>query len=313
MGKIKPMPLTPEARIGVVAPASPVATAEELEQGLAMLLAEGYTVKLGQTVAVRSGFLAGDDLARCEDLERLWADPEIAAVWCLRGGYGCLRLLPKLYYNLFAKCPKPLIGFSDITALELALWSEIKLVTFHGPVLTTLSQSPFGAAQALRMLTGAQQPGVLPWPAEGERWLVPLRPGQAAGPLLGGNLATLLSLLGTRFLPNFDDAVVFIEETREAPYRVDRMLTQLLLSGVWDGVAAVLVGRSLPPANAGDESELIAVFAERLAQLSCPAAYGYPIGHAGPQWTLPQGIRAAVDTATGEVQLLESPFCGHAN
>jgi muramoyltetrapeptide carboxypeptidase len=310
MGKIKPQPLAPGARIGVVAPASPVEKPEAAERAMAELLAAGYQVEAGTTVRWRPGYLAGSDLERRSDLERLWADPAVAAIWCLRGGYGTLRLLPKLYYSLFAKFPKPLIGFSDITGLELALWSQIKLVTFHGPVLTTLGQNTFSAAQALRMLSGTAETAPLPWPPQEERLFVPIRTGRAMGPLLGGNLATLLALLGTRFLPNFDNAVVFVEETGEAPYRIDRMLTQLLLSGVWDNAAAVLVGRSLPPEQ-GKEAELIAVFAERLAQLDCPAAYGYPIGHAAHQWTLPQGIRAEVDTGCGEVCLLESPFGEH--
>jgi muramoyltetrapeptide carboxypeptidase len=307
MGKIKCRPLTPGARIGVVAPASPVSSAEQIDAALQLLRDQGFEVVAGTCVRQGDGFLAGSNLERRLDLERMLTDPYVAAIWCLRGGYGCLRLLSSLYWPLFARYPKPLIGFSDISALQLALWSQAKLVTFHGPVLTTLNRSPFITEQALQMLTGKAD-RVLPWPKDPDgQTVVPIKPGQATGIILGGNLATLVSLLGTRFMPELNGKILFIEEVTEEQYKVDRMLTQLILSGAVDEVAAVLVGRSVP-VNEQTEADLITVFTERLAQLDCPSAYGFPIGHATYQWTIPQGINVEVDTQTGSVILLEEPF-----
>ncbi len=310
MAKVKFAALGPGACIGVVAPASPVDSEERLEAALAALRKQGFTLRLGRTVRARAGFLAGTDGERRADLEALWADPTVDAVWCLRGGYGCLRLLSRLYYRQFGKSPKPLIGFSDISALQLALWTETRLPTFHGPVLTTLERSEFTTAMALRMLAGRQDLEPLAWP-EGYQ-PAPIRPGQASGVLLGGNLATLLSLLGTRFLPNLEGAVVFLEEIDEPAYKIDRMLTQLSLAGVFGDAAAVLIGRSVPVPEES-EADLAAVFTAHLQHWPCPSAYGFPIGHGLHQWTLPLGYPVAVNTANGDLRLLESPFLGDTN
>jgi muramoyltetrapeptide carboxypeptidase len=309
MAKIKAHPLPPGGTIGVTAPASPVGSEAALEMALSPLREAGFRVKLGKTARPEGGGTVRSDLERLEDLERIWLDPEVDAVWCLRGGYGSLRLLPKLYYAMLAKHPKLLIGFSDITALELGLWSQAKLVSFHGPVLNALAESDFSREQALAMLTGALEPGPLLWPAQ-DRLYLPIRPGTARGTLLGGNLATLASLVGTRFWPALDGAVLFLEEAGEAAYRVDRWLTQLLISGLLDEAAAVLIGRSVPVPEER-ETELIAVYSERLAALSCPSAYGFPIGHLREQWTVPQGITVGVDIAAGEICILERPFSGN--
>ncbi len=310
MAKVKFVPLLPGACIGVVAPASPVDSEERLETALAATRKQGFELRLGRTVRTGAGFLAGADGERRADLEALWVDPAVDAVWCLRGGYGCLRLLSRLYYRQFGKTPKPLIGFSDISALQLALWTETRLPTFHGPVLTTLERSEFTTTMALRMLSGQQDLQPLAWP-EGYQ-PVPIRPGEANGVLLGGNLATLLSMLGTRFLPDLEGAVVFLEEVDEPAYKIDRMLTQLSLAGIFDDAAAVLIGRSVPVPEES-EADLIAVFTAHLQHWPCPSAYGFPIGHALHQWTLPQGYQVAVNTGSGELRLLESPFRGDTN
>ncbi len=309
MAKIKANPLPPGGTVGVTAPAGPLRSEAALELALGPLREAGFRIKLGKADRPEGGETAGSDLERLEDLERIWLDPEVDAVWCLQGDYGSLRLLPKLYYGLLAKSPKLLIGFGDITALELGLWSQTKLVSFHGPALNILAESDFSREQALAMLTGALEPGPLIWPVS-DRLYLPIRPGSARGTLLGGNLATLASLAGTRFLPALDGAVVFLEEAGEAAYRIDRWLTQLLISGLLDEAAAVLIGRSVPIPEER-ETELVGVYSERLAALSCPSAYGFPIGHLREQWTVPQGITVGVDTAAGEICILERPLSGN--
>lgn len=305
---IKAAALKTGDKIGVVAPGSPVASADilaEIEQELAD---HGYTVVWGETARAGDGFLAGSDLERRADLERMWLDDSIAAIWCLRGGYGSVRLLRRLCFRLLSLHPKILMGFSDITALEWGLWAQIKLVTFHGPVLTTFTDSEFTQRNALMMLSGGCA-GVLDWPETARRRYCMIQPGKVRGRLLGGNLATICSLIGTRFFPNLDGAVLFLEETGEPAYRIDRMLMQLILSGVLEGVAAVLVGQCIPAAGENEEN-LIPVFQERLGDLGCPSGYGFPIGHGKEQWTLPQGVMAEVDLGDGRLELMEQGVAG---
>ncbi|MGE5582746.1 MAG: S66 peptidase family protein [Bacillota bacterium] len=307
MKKIKSKRLEPGATIAVIAPASPVHTQSDINQAVSLLTNRGYQVFTGQTAVPLEGDLAGNDLLRQSDLESCWQDRSVQAIWCLRGGYGCLRLLPRLWFNLFARKPKILIGFSDITALELAIWSQVNLVTFHGPVLNGL-ESDFSIIQAFRMLNAGMDDPYLPWPlGKIPDFFYTIKPGKVRGILIGGNLATIASLIGTRFLPDCEGAILFIEEVHEPVYRIDRMLTQLILSGILDNVAAVIVGRSVP-SERQSENDLIVAFAERLGILKCPSAYGFPIGHQLEQWTIPQGVWAEVDTTNGRLALLESPF-----
>lgn len=306
MKKLKSRPLNSGSKIGIIAPASPVKEIGVIESSVAMLEDLGYRTVLGEAVRPLKSYLAGSDLERRADLERFWWDDSIEAVWCLRGGYGSVRLLPHLYLGLIERNPKILIGFSDITGLELGLWKQTGLVTFHGPVLTFL-KSEFSISHAFQMLTGEAVGKPLSWPeSETSNYLV-FKEGKIRGPLLGGNLALVSSLLGTRYLPDLEGVVLFLEETEEPAYRIDRMLTQLLVSGVLDAVAGVIIGRCKPIDGTG-EGDLIGVFAERLSKLSCPAAYGFPIGHIPDQWTLPQGITVEVDLGKGELTLVESPF-----
>lgn len=306
MKKLKSRPLNPGSKIGIIAPASPVKEIEEIESSTKVLEDLGYRTVLGEAVRPLNSYLAGSDLERRADLERFWWDDSLEAIWCLRGGYGSVRLLPDLYLGLIERNPKILIGFSDITGLELGLWKQTGLVTFHGPVLTFL-KSEFSISQAFQMLTGEAVGKPLSWPEGQFSNYVVFKEEKIRGPLLGGNLALVSSLLGTSYFPNLEGAILFLEETEEPAYRIDRMLTQLLISGVLDSVAGVIIGRCNPVAGQ-EEEDLIKIFAERLGKLACPAAYGFPIGHISDQWTLPQGIMVEVDLGKGELTLVESPF-----
>ena len=307
MKKLKSQALQPGSKIGVVAPASPVNSMNQIEQAVSRMVDLGYGAILGASVVPMAGYLAGNDIVRQTDLEQFWQDDSIQAIWCLRGGYGSIRLLPRLWLGLIAKSPKIFIGFSDITALELGLWAQVNLVTFHGPVLTSLN-SQFTTAQALKILGGGWEFTKLDWPEGSFDKYISICSGKAQGIILGGNLATLTSLMGTRFLPDFDGVILFLEEVDEPAYRIDRMLTQLVISGYLDTVAAILVGQCIPTANQ-TETDIRQVYIERLSSLHCPSAYGFPIGHIQEQWTIPQGVLAEVDTANGKLILLESPFC----
>lgn len=307
MWKLKAKPLEKGSKIGIVAPASPVSAESVLTGAVECLKQLGFRVILGNSTVPRDGYLAGNDQKRASDLEQLWEDDSLAAIWCLRGGYGSSRILSQLNYNLWSRTPKILVGFSDITALELALWSQVQLVSFHGPVLTTLN-NPFSSGQALKTLSGRPGNECLEWPGDRQPCsLVTLQPGRAEGLLLGGNLATLVSLLGTPYFPDLAHGLLFIEEVNEAAYRIDRMLTQLRHCGVLGRLRGILIGQCVP--IPGETStDLIAVFQERLADLKIPVAYGWPIGHLDQQWTLPQGVTAEFDADSGWLRLCESPF-----
>ncbi len=304
MKKIKGGALRLGNKIGVTAPASPMHSLDEITGETSTLAKWGYSIVLGKTVTPMDSDMAGADIFRQADLEGLWQNDEISAIWCLRGGYGSIRLLPQLWYDLFRKKPKIMIGFSDITALEMALWSQVRLVTFHGPVLTRL-KGEFTMNQTFKTLRG-ENSVELEWPSGSRDSYVPIRSGKVQGIILGGNLSIIAALTGTRFLPNLEGAIVFLEEVGEPPYRIDRMLTQLIISGILPSAAGVIVGRCIPLPQR-DENELIEIFTERLRTLKCPAAYGFPIGHIANQWTIPQGVLAEVDIDRGSLVLLEKP------
>lgn len=303
MKKLKSRPILPGSNIGVVAPGSPVHSETELEKALRHLTQRGYTLTLGETATPRPGYLAGADAVRQQDLEKMWLDENVAAIWSLRGGYGTLRLLDRLNYHSIFEIPKVLIGFSDITALELALWAELKLVTFHGPVLTHL-ESEFSQKAAWEMISGGIQPGDIIGPCVGQPSVIS-RGGSVEGILLGGNLTTICSMIGSGYLPEFKGTIMFLEEVGESAYRIDRMLTQLELNGAFNGINALIIGQCVP-VEGETENDLLRVFEEKLRNLPCPVAYGFPIGHLLEQWTVPQGIRSEVDLDRGEIVVLES-------
>ena len=233
---IRPPSLKPGATIGIVSPAGPV-EAHELDHGLALLEEEGFRPRLGANTLARDGYLAGRDEARLEDLRGMFLDPEIKAIFCARGGYGSMRLLDRLDYPVIRANPKPLVGYSDITAILLAVLRKSGLVTFHGPVVREMGGKDGENLKA--MILALTDNGRLEIPL-GEDGVV--RPGKSRGPLVGGNLSLICHLVGTRYLPSLRDAILFVEDTGEPAYRLDRMLTHLRLSGHLEGLAALLAG-----------------------------------------------------------------------
>lgn len=283
----------PAAPVVVVAPAGP-APEEELAAGLAVLdlLAGGRAVLCDPAVRARTGHLAGPDLERAAGLARALTDPDAGLVMASRGGFGSSRLLGLVDWPSAVAARPCLLGFSDLTALHLALAAH-GLVGLHGPVVTQLPRLDAASRGDLAALL-AGRPA---WPARliGE----PLTPGRAAGPLLGGNLTLLCHLAGTPWLPDLSGAVLFIEDTGEPPYRLDRLLTQLALAGVLDAVAGVAVGAL--SARAADPPERRALVAERLAVLGRPVVMGLPFGHGPANRLLPVGALAELDGDAGEL------------
>lgn len=296
----------------LVAPAGATFHLAQRDLAREALEALGLRVRVGEHLLGRYGSLAGRDEERAADLNAAFADPEVRAVLAIRGGWGSARLLPHLDYEAVRRDPKVVLGFSDVTSLLLGLHARTGLVTFHGP--TALGRWPPFTVDHLRRVLFAAEAPILANPVDDHPdRLVPLEhrirmvtPGRAHGRLLGGNLTVLASLVGTPFLPSFEGAVLFLEDTEEAIYRVDRLMTQLALAGVLGGVAAVVFGTcdECGPGRGYGSLTLDDVLSDHVEGLGVPAWEGAMIGHGIPQWTVPVGVEAEVDAGAGTVRLV---------
>lgn len=302
---IRPPLLPPDARIALVAPAGPLAP-EAVDRALHRVRAWGWTPLPGKHARARHGFLAGTDAQRAADLDAALRSPDNDAVWCLRGGYGTMRILDRVAWGALAERPRPLIGFSDNTALHLAAWHH-GVVSFHGPHPAVADLPPFAEDSLFRLLREPGPAGLLPFPADGPTRGRTLAGGVAEGPLVGGNLSLLAATVGTRWPLRAEGAILFLEEVGEPVYRVDRMLSQLRLSGALEGVAGVVVGAfsECPDEGAEGLPSTEEVLLDRLGDLGVPIASGFPFGHVPASWTLPLGVRARLDADAGTLELLE--------
>jgi len=310
---IRPPKLTSGNRIGLVAPAGPLLERDDLTRARELCSALGYQPVLGTNAYSRSGYFAGTDDQRLADLNAALQDPAIDAIWCIRGGYGSIRLLDQVDYAAMASRPKVLIGFSDVTTLLNAVTRLTGVATFHGP-MARAGMPAFSRMHFERVLTGAKAPGRLGRLPQHPDVLVPqdnrivtLCGGVAEGPLAGGNLSLLQCLIGTPYFPELAGAILFLEDVGEDLYRVDRMLAHLRLIGALRRLSGVLVGRFTDLCRSGGDGALgfDEVLANYFQPLGIPVAYGFPIGHIDAQWTLPLGVRARLDADHGEVELLE--------
>jgi len=245
---------------------------------------------LGTHVRDRDGYLAGSDTDRLADLNGAIRDDSVDGIWFLRGGYGCMRLLAGVDYDALRRRPKPLIGYSDITALHAAVGRIAGIVTFHGPVAR--APLPDDSCRSLRaaVTTRAQPAGM----ADEARIV---RGGRAVGVLAGGNLALLAALAGTPFAPDLRGAILVLEDVNEPVYRVDRMLQQLLLAGMLGELRGIAFGQLTggPADEMGAARSLDVVLAELAESLHVPCIAGLPVGHMDNQWTLPLGAVATLD------------------
>ncbi|MBX3281780.1 MAG: LD-carboxypeptidase [Acidobacteria bacterium] len=310
---IKPKALKAGDQVAVIAPASGVAP-ETFDRALANLTALGFNPKAGKFARGRKGFLSGTDAERLSDIHAAFADKDVKAVWCVRGGGGCPRLLPSLDFELIKKNPKVFIGFSDITALHIAISQRTGLVTFHGPVGSS-QYTDYTRGRAMELLTGSAKPPITvePSPENLKKEAALFHPatikgGRATGVLTGGNLALITALCGTPYaLKDVAGKILFIEDINEPPYRVDRMLTQLRQSVDLKSIAGVALGVFDDGANATKEAEpLLDVFRDRLGDVGVPVVYGLSFGHITDNMTLPYGIKAELDADTAKLTFLES-------
>lgn len=297
---IKPLALGPGQKVGIIAPAGPV-NREKLHFGLDLLKGLGLKPVLGSHLFKEEGYLAGNDDSRLKDFHTMFKRKSIRAVFCARGGYGSLRLLDRLDYDLIRQNPKIIVGFSDITALLLAIHKKTGLITFHGPLLA----GPKGGLEnnmrfLMTVLRGEGELSIDLKAAE------IYHPGRAEGTLIGGNLSLLVHLIGTAYLPSLDNSILFLEDQRESPYRLDRMMTHLRLAGRLKKVRGVMLGRF---EGCGTNKDLEQVWENCLADMDdIPVIHSCPFGHGDENMTLPLGVKARLDTQEMTLKILESPI-----
>ena len=293
----QPTTIKPGDLVRVVAPSGAIEEREIFDRGVAIWRERGYQVELEPNVELRCGYLAGKDRERREALTYAWNDPECKAILCARGGYGATRLLEDWQWQT-QDSPKWLIGFSDVTAL---LWSLAKegIPSIHGPVLTTLAKEPHWSMERLfHFLEGGPLPAL-----EGKGW----GGGQATGMLLAGNLTVATSMLGTSWQPDLNDVILALEDVAEAPYKVDRMLTQWRMMGAFRGVRGIALGRFSNCDGSPGSWTVEDVFRaprsgslrERLSDLNIPIISDLPFGHDGVNAALLVGVNVTLDGDKG--------------
>jgi len=311
---IKPPRLRRGDTVGLIAPGG-YTTEKSIAKARANIESLGLKVREGTFLREVNGNYAGTVQQRLYDLHAMFADPEVAMLWPIRGGSGCISLLAHLDYELIRKNPKILLGYSDITALHLAIYRKTGLVSFHGPVASS-TLSDYAREHMLAVLSDPQPEYTIPMALENSRRAVvephfgmrTVHRGCATGPLMGGNLSLVSALAGTPYAADFRDCILFLEEVNEAPYRIDRWMTQLDLSVGFDRAAAVMVGicDHCGPEHEDSSLTLDETLDLHLQPLSVPAVTGYSIGHIRNQFTIPMGIRATLDTERQTVTLLET-------
>ncbi len=292
----RPRALRPGGTIGIAAPAGPVDPAR-LAEGEARLRDAGFRVVRRGDVEARSGYLAGDDDRRAKELADLVADPEVDAIVCARGGYGCHRIVSRLDPEAFRRAGKPLAGFSDVTTLLLWQLRCAGLAGLHGPMPGRAAR-PEDLGALVRLLCGEPD---APWQGR------PGGGGRAEGPLVGGNLTVLVASLGCPWEPDLRGAILLVEDVGERPYRLDRLMAQLRAAGRLDDLAGVGVGSlaacdddRYPSPGAAEVME------ESLAGLGVPVLHDLPFGHGAENRPWPFGGRARIDGDGGTLEMLDS-------
>jgi muramoyltetrapeptide carboxypeptidase len=309
---IKPSRLRPGDTVGILSPAGATFHPDQIDLVVDAVKGLGFVPKLAPHATERYGYLAGPDEVRAADVNALFADPSIAALMPIHGGWGSARILPYLDYDTIRANPKVLVGFSDITALLLGIHSQTGLITFHGPHGITSWRE--GQVDPLRrvVINGEALTYTNPLLGEDQDRLMRVRgrvqtitPGQASGTLIGGNLSVIAGIVGSPYMPNTEGAILFLEDIGEAPYRVDRMLTQLKLAGILDNLAGFIFGQctNCGPGETYGSLTLEQILEDHIKPLGIPAWSGAWIGHVEPIWTLPIGGGVTVDAGTGAIQM----------
>lgn len=311
---VKPKRLRPGMSVGLVTPASNVPEDQELHAAMDLVRSLGFSAEPAANLFSRTQYLAGTDQQRADDLNAMFADTDIDAIFCVRGGYGSGRLLRYLDYDMIAANPKVIMGYSDITSILNAIYLRTGLVTFHGPIAGG-NFSNYTYEQYKKVLIEPTQiarigeppefetrPGVVDW----KNRLTTIVSGVAEGHLVGGNLSLMVTLLGTPFEPQFEGAILFLEDVDEPPYSVDRMLTHLWMAGKLEQVAGIVLGKFTDDGYDSNTFSMEEVLRDRLEPLGIPTLRGAMIGHIEDKTVVPLGVQARLDADAGALTLLES-------
>lgn len=256
--------------------------------GVGILKKMGYRVWIPEGLFCKKNYLAGNDAHRAQLLNSLFNDPSVKAIACARGGFGSIKILSLLDFRAIRKHPKIFIGFSDITALLSTIYTRCGLVTFHGPLVTALEETTHKSRQAMFSALSSDVSIEISPQKKG----VMIRSGSASGPVAGGNLTTLCHLVGTPFQPNFKNHILFLEDTGEAAYRIDRMLTQMKMAGCFNGIAGLALGSF---EGCGKPDEIAGIVDALFRDFRIPILAGFEIGHGRNNMTIPVGLGATLD------------------
>ena len=294
--------------IGICSPASAPGTNNALDRGVRYLERLGYRIKLGENVHKKRGYLAGTDLQRASDLNELFADPQVKAIFTVRGGYGSHRILPLLNYRAIKHHPKILVGYSDITALQLAIFAKTGLVSFSGPMVSSDMGGNFtGEAEAWfwRCLTVKEK--LPPLSCEKNSLFRTGRKKASIGRLMGGNLSVVAALVGTPYFPSTNDIILLLEEIDERPYRIDRLLQQISLAGIIDRSKGMALGafRGCTPARGKPSLTLREVFRGIFHEYPYPILSGFHYGHLKNPMTIPIGTTVRLNAREARMEFLE--------
>lgn len=311
MKTLKPKKLLPGDLIGIISPASSPDDMSRINKGVTYLEKLGYKVEVAPNAQNERGYLAGTDAERLSDLHYMFGNKEVKAIFCVRGGYGSGRLLDKIDYNLVKKNPKIFVGYSDITSLQMAFLKKIGLVTFAGPMLAVDffkdEVNTFTEEKFWQIVTSTKKIGKLVNPKE-EKFFT-LSNGRGEGKLIGGNLALFISLMGTSYLPIVKDSMLLIEDIGEPPYRIDRMLNQLRLAGIFKQISGLILGRFVDCYESDTEKKSLTlneVIADYLSNLKIPVMYNIKHGHIAENLTIPFGLNCKINTTKSFIEIPES-------
>ena len=311
---IKPKQLSDGATIGIISPASRPSDEKKYRNGIQYLINLGYKVVESQHVLDSYGYLAGNDKDRVDDLNLMFRDTQIDAIFCSRGGYGTPRIINEIDFEAIKKNPKIFVGYSDITSLNLAIWQKTGLINFSGPMVAVemgKGIDPFTELRFWETLKSTEQIGELRNPYNSSVQIV--KPGKAKGRLLGGCLSLINVVLGTPYCPDFNNAILFIEDIEEEPYRIDRYLAQLKMAGILHQINGLVIGQfvdCVPSEPEKPNLKLDQIFDDYFSDLDIPIISNFAYGHVPVKHTMPVGAEVELDADHGALIITESVVSG---
>jgi muramoyltetrapeptide carboxypeptidase len=310
MAIIKPKKLKHGDVIGIISPASSPDNFSKINRGVEYLEKIGYRVEIGKNVGISEGYLAGSDSQRLSDLHDMFNNKNVNAIFSIRGGYGSGRLLDKIDYNLIRNNPKIFVGYSDITALQMAFFAKTGLVTFGGPMVAVDFHdeiSPFTEEVFWRTITSNKKIGRIQNPRKEKFYL--LNKGRSQGRILGGNLSILTSLMGTEYLPKLKDSILLLEDVNEAPYKIDRMLNQLRIAKILKNVKGIILGYFVDCIESDPAKQTFSlneVIIEYFQNSKLPVLYNVKHGHIKENITIPFGLKCSLNATRGFIEIMEN-------